>query len=112
MKTLNDFNEISILRNIMFDIYKTEKLNYRKRKQVLRSIFKLWYKTPNKNGEYNEDYWKLKFNDIHICNEKYHTLNVRTFLFNNIKGLTIGQQYLMFETMFKHKKINEQKDEN
>jgi hypothetical protein len=97
MEALNScgYNMYRFIREYSYFIYKNDKLNYRNRKKILRDIFNAWYKTPNIEGIYNEDYWKLKFGDEII---------VRKFLFDNLKGLSIPQQIKFFGEIFGREK--------
>lgn len=94
------YNLFYLIREYSYIVYKYSKLNYRNKKKMLRDIFKCWYKTPNEDGIYNEDYWKLKFDDEVI---------VRKFLFDNIKGLSTAQQIKFFREIFNREK-NEKRD--
>ena len=76
------------------------KLQSRERKKLLRIIFNHWYKTPNKDGIYNEDYWKLKFDDGTF---------VRVFLFDNVNGLPPFMANKLIGAIFEHRKYNLQK---
>lgn len=78
-------------------VYKNKRINYRWKKKLVRDIFRMWHKTTNADGVYNEDYWKMLLED---------GTKVRTFLFNNMKALTPGQSVKFFDTIFEHKKLN------
>ena len=89
-------------RKYAYYVYRNKRLNYRDRKKFVRDIFRMWHKTPNENGIYNEDYWKLTFGDGTL---------VRSFIMKNIKAIPNYMSVKFFETLFKHKKINSPNNE-
>ena len=50
----------------------------------------MWHKTPNENGIYNEDYWKLTFCDDTL---------VRSFIMKNIKAIPNYMSVKLVETL-------------
>lgn len=84
-------------RKYAYYVYKNQRLNYRWKKKLVRDIFRMWYKTQNEDGIYNEDYWKLTFED---------GVKVRSFLMKNVRALPCGRTIDLFGTLFEHKKLN------
>jgi hypothetical protein len=98
IKRTDSYNLCKLGRDYSYFVYRTNKLNYRWKKKLVRDIFRMWYKTSNKDGVYNEDYWKELFND---------NTKVRSFLMKQFKALTPMQQIKMLDVLFEHKRINE-----
>ena len=100
--SLYTYNLYKTVRKYAYYVYRNKRLNYRDRKKLVRDIFRMWYKTPNENGIYNEDYWKLTFCDDTL---------VRSFIMKNIKAIPNYMSVKFFETLFEHKKINSPNNE-
>ena len=103
-KTRITANDEYSLRKLGIDysywVYKNRRLNYRWKKKLLRDIFRMWYKTANEDGIYNEDYWKMTFDD---------GVKIRVFLWENIKGLPCWITLRLFESLFERQSQYEQK---
>ena len=100
--SLYRYNLCNTGRKYAYYVYRNKRLNYRDRKKLVRDIFRMWHKTPNENGIYNEDYWKLTFCDDTL---------VRSFIMKNIKAIPNYMSVKLFETLFEHKKINSPNNE-
>ena len=96
------YNLCKLGREYSYIAYKNRKLNYRWKKKLVRDIFRMWYKTQNEDGIYNEDYWKLTFED---------GVKVRSFLMKNVRALPCGRTIDLFGTIFDHKKLNSPNNE-
>ena len=100
--SLYKYNLCKTGRKYVYYVYRNKRVNQRERKKLVRKIFRMGYKTPNENGIYNEDYWKLTFCDDTL---------VRSFIMKNIKAIPNYMSVKLFETLFEHKKINSPNNE-
>lgn len=85
----------------LYEYYNTFKRlrSTRKKKEYIRKIFNAWYKCPNCEGVYNEDYWKFA-TDFKMTN------TFRQFIYKYQKLLTYNQVTEFFKTLNEHIKLN------
>ena len=98
----DSYNLCKTGRKYAYYVYTNQRLNYRWKKKLIRDIFRMWHKTQNEDGIYNEDYWKLTFEDGTL---------VRSFIMTNVKALPNYMTLKLFETLFEHKKLNSPNNE-
>ena len=100
-KYLSGVQEYASRCYCLYEYYNTFKRLHstRKKKEYIRKIFNAWYKCPNWDGEYNEDYWQF----VTEFNSDY---TFRQFIYKYQKLLTYNQVTIFFKTLNEHIKLN------